>query len=38
MTKLTKDRIEVYLTEREGHMTVKLGDNWGEVKEGLHCC
>jgi hypothetical protein len=37
-TKLTKDKIEVYLTEREGHFTINLGDTWHEVKEGIHCC
>jgi hypothetical protein len=37
-TKLTKNQIEVYITVREGHFTVNLGDTWFEIREQLHCC
>jgi hypothetical protein len=36
MTKLTADKIEVFITEREGHFTVNLGDTWFEVRENIH--
>jgi hypothetical protein len=37
-TALTKDTIEVWVTERGGEFTVEIGDTWFEIREQLHCC
>jgi hypothetical protein len=37
-TKLTKDTIEVCITERGGEFTVEIGDTWFEIREQIHCC
>jgi hypothetical protein len=35
---MDRETIEVCMSERGGHFTVKLGDTWADVKEGIHCC
>jgi hypothetical protein len=30
---MDKDNVQVYITEREGHYTIKHGDTWGRFEK-----
>ena len=37
-TFMCPETIEVHFPDRGGHVTVSLRDNWGDIRENIHCC